>query len=75
MPDGSRKKVRIFYNIEKPKSFQIDDGVVLTLGLIAELVNFFLGLNMVPDKEISEEGFFSPRIRTLKIRGKLKGKI
>ena len=34
---------------------QIDDGVVLTLGLIAELINFFLGLNLAPAKEYAEE--------------------
>ena len=34
---------------------QIDDGIMLTLGLIAEFVNFVLGMNLVPAKEKSVE--------------------
>jgi len=34
---------------------QIDDGVVLTLGMIAELINIFLGFNLALSKEFAEE--------------------
>jgi len=34
---------------------QIDDGLVLTLGMIAELINIFLGFNLAPAKEYAEE--------------------
>ncbi len=33
---------------------QIDDGLILTVGLIAELVNFFFGMNLAPAREQAE---------------------
>ena len=33
---------------------QIDDGLVLLLGLVAELVNFCFGMNMIPAEEKAE---------------------
>ncbi len=34
---------------------QIDDGLVLLLGLIAEIANVFLGMNLAPARETANE--------------------